>query len=206
MSKFKPPSRHNAPGRLDVADNSFLDLVSTPGPGSDSGEEESSGGLGLRIERGSEGANLSGTLPRTGGMPQSTSEEDNPPAAEDDSANVSPLSTQETSGVDVPGGNPKTQTERVIEDILATRRALLEGREPLNPRGKGSDDLGGDPYACDKETERYLGDRSDKVPNMDLKTMAAEELNDERDETMMPSTDTIAGPTATAFTLAMEGP
>ena len=76
----------------------------------------------------------------------------------------------------------------------------------MSPRGEGSADLGGDPYACDKETERYLGDRSDKVPNMDLKTMAAEELNDERDETMMPSTDTIAGPTATAFTLAMEGP
>ena len=127
MSKFKPLSRHNAPGHLDVADNSFL---STPSPGSDSGEEESSGGLGLRVERDSEEANLSGTPPRTGGISQSTSEEDNPRVMEDNSANDPPLSTQETSETDVPKGKPRTQTERVMEDILATRRALLEGREP----------------------------------------------------------------------------
>ena len=48
-----------------------------------------------------------------------------------------------------------------------------------------------------------MGNRSDKVPNMDLQPMAAEELSDGREETMSPST---AGPTATAFTLAMEGP
>ena len=51
----------------------------------------------------------------------------------------------------MPKEKPRTQTERMMEDILATRRALLEGREPLNPRDKKISELGGDPYVYDEK-------------------------------------------------------
>ena len=132
MSKFNSPSRHIARGRLDAADNSFLNLVSTPAPGSDSEKEESSGGLGLTSERGSQEANLSGTPPRTRGTSQNTPGGDSPLVAEDDSTNAPSLSTQETLEVDMPGGNPETQSGRVMADILATRRVHLDGMKRPN--------------------------------------------------------------------------
>ena len=152
MSKFNSPSRHIARGRLDAADNSFLNLVSTPAPGSDSEKEESSGGLRLTIERGSEEANLSGTPPRSRGTSQNTPGGDYPPVAEDDSTNVSPLSTQETLGVDVPGGNPKTQTERVMAEEDSTNVSPLSTQETL-----GVDVPGGNP---ETQLERVMAEES----------------------------------------------
>ena len=136
MNKFKPQSLDNPSDNLYVTDNSLPDLVSTPGPGSDSGGEESRGRHGQKVGRDSKEANLSRTPQRTGRMSQSIFEGDRTSEIEDNSPNDPPLSTQETSETDMQKEKPRTQTERMMEDILATRRTLLEGREPLNPRDK----------------------------------------------------------------------
>ena len=54
--------------------------------------------------------------------------------------------------------------ERTMEEILAKKRSLLEGKEPLEPRDDKVSELGDDPYACDEKVwQRFVNRKTRSI-------------------------------------------
>ena len=122
-------------------------------------------------------------------------------------------SNQRDTDADVLDEKTKAQIgksiESTMEEIAAKERSLLKGKEPLGHRYGEFGEPADDPYAYEEEMGQFLGNRHDKVPTMGSRTKVPKKLasSNERGEVPMnPSTETIVGPTTTAFTFDMREP
>ena len=58
--------------------------------------------------------------------------------------------------------------ERTMEEILAKKRSLLEGKEPLGHRYGEVGEPGDDPCAYDEKVWQHFAKGKDKIPGMGL--------------------------------------
>ena len=160
MEKLKQLSQIIHSDFPSVTDTSFPELVSTSDSGDESGREEDKEKHGQGYGRKSKDPNLSGISKKTKRISQSISKRDKTSdivtrEVEDNTANEPSLRNQKVSEADVLDEKTKAQiektTERTMEEILATKRSLLEAKEPLEPRDNKVSELRDDPYAYDEK-------------------------------------------------------
>ena len=86
------------------------------------------------------------------------------------------LSNQKDSEADVLDEKTKARIEksieRTMEEILAKKRSLLEGKEPLEHCYGKVSEPGDDPCAYNEKVWQHFVERKDKVDNMEIPTVS----------------------------------